>query len=192
METFSAYARQFIGGLERPDVDKIDGLIHCAGISSTIALRSLSEEKLNNHFAINVNTGFLLIKDLVAKKNSLLQEGASIIMMSSVMGMVGEIGKTAYGMTKGAILAGVKSLALELALRKIRLNAVSPGVVVTPMSKKSFYSQNEERLKKMEDLHPLGLGQPSDVSHACIYLLSEASKWVTGTNMIIDGGYTAR
>lgn len=154
-------------------------------------LRFLSEEKLSNHFDINVNSGLLLIKELVSKKNSLLTEGSSIVMMSSVMGIVGEIGKTAYAMTKGEQLAGVKSLSLELAIKKIRVNAISPGVIVTPMSADSFYSKSEGRLEKIKALHPLGLGKPHDVANACIYLISDASCWVTGTNMIIDGGYTA-
>jgi NAD(P)-dependent dehydrogenase (short-subunit alcohol dehydrogenase family) len=182
---------EFIKSLKE-HVSEVDALVHCAGISSTSALRSLSEEKLTNHFNINVNSGLLLIKELVAKKNSFLREGSSIVMMSSVMATVGEVGKTAYAMTKGAILAGVKSLSLELAIKKIRVNAISPGVITTPMSSDSFYSKSEDRLEKIKALHPLGLGKPSDVANACVYLVSDASQWVTGTNMIIDGGYTAR
>lgn len=181
----------FIKSLKE-QINEVHALVHCAGISSTIALRSLSEEKLNDHFNINVNSGLLLIKELVAKKNSLLTEGSSIVMMSSVMATVGEVGKTAYAMTKGALLAGVKSLSLELAMKKIRVNAISPGVIITPMSSSSFYSKSEDRLERIKALHPLGLGKPSDVANACVYLVSDASKWVTGTNMIIDGGYTAR
>ncbi|NOR28401.1 MAG: SDR family oxidoreductase [Lutibacter sp.] len=170
----------------------IDGVINCAGISSTIVLRSITEEKLQNHFNINVNSGVLLIKNLLLKKYSLLNEGGSIVFMSSVMGLVGEVGKTTYAMTKGALIAGVKSLAIELALKKIRVNTISPGVVKTPMSSASFYSKNEESLKKIELLHPLGIGNVEDIANACVYLISDASKWVTGSNLIVDGGYSAR
>lgn len=173
-------------------IGHLDGLVHCAGISSTIVLRSLNREKLNQHFQINVNAGFLLVKELISKKNGLILEGSSIVFLSSIMASVGEIGKLAYAMTKGAVLAGVKSLALELAAKEVRVNAVSPGVVETPMSSASFYSKNEDRLKRIESLHPLGLGKPEDVAHACIYLLSDASRWMTGNNLIIDGGYTTR
>ena len=182
---------EFVKSLKE-QIPEVNGLVHCAGISSTIAIRSLSEEKLSNHFNLNVNSGLLLIKELVAKKNSLLREGSSIVMMSSVMATVGEVGKTAYAMTKGALLAGVKSLSLELAKKNIRVNAVSPSVIVSPMSSESFYSKNEDRLERIKALHPLGLGKPSDVANACVYLVSDASQWVTGTNMVIDGGYTAR
>ena len=170
---------------------RIDGLVHCAGISSTIALRSLTSDKLEDQFNINVKAPFLLTKELVSKFK-LLQEGSSVVFISSIMGMVGESGKTAYGITKGALLAGTKSLAIELAKKKIRVNTVSPGVVKTPLSSTSFYSQDEERYNKIAELHPLGVGETTDVAWACIYLLSDAAKWVTGSNLVIDGGYTAR
>ena len=173
-------------------IDYLDALVHCAGISSTSVLRSLKIEKLNKHFEINVNSGFMLAKELISKKNALIGSGASIVFLSSVMASVGEVGKMAYAMSKGAVLAGVKSMALELAEKEIRVNAVSPGVVETPMSSSSFYSKNEERLEKIKNLHPLGLGKPQDVAHACVYLASDASRWVTGSNLLIDGGYTAR
>ena len=106
--------------------------------------------------------------------------------------MVGEMGKTVYSLTKGALIAGAKSLALELAMRNIRVNTISPGVVITPMSQNAVYSQDEESFSRVKNLHPLGLGKPEDVANACIYLLSDASRWVTGTNLVVDGGYTAR
>jgi len=170
----------------------IDGIVNCAGISSTLALRSINKKKLHDHFDINVNAGILLTKQLLSKRYSLLNEGSSIIFIASVMGLVGEVGKTTYAMTKGALIAGVKSLSLELALKKIRVNAISPGVVISPMSSASFYSKDKERLEKVKSLHPLGLGEVDDIANACVYLLSDASKWVTGSNLIIDGGYTAR
>lgn len=173
-------------------VSKIDGMVHCAGISSTIPLRSINEKKLKDHFEINVNASILLTKQLLSRKYALVAEGASIVFISSVMAEVGEVGKTVYAMTKGALVAGVKSLAIELALKQIRVNAVSPGVVVTPLSSASFYSKNKGRLDKVKALHPLGLGRPEDVANACVYLISDASRWVTGSNLVIDGGYTAR
>ena len=111
---------------------------------------------------------------------------------TSVMGIVGEVAKSLYSMTKGALIAGSRSLAIELADRKIRVNCISPGVVVTPMTQKAVYSRDDESMKKVTELHPLGLGTPEDVANACIYLLSDASRWISGTNLIADGGYTAR
>ena len=118
-------------------------------------------------------------------------QGGSIIFISSVMGMVGETGKVLYGMTKGALIAGTKSLALELARKKIRVNCISPGVVVSPMSENAIYSKDEKSLQRIKDLHPLGLGEAEDVANSCIFLLSDAGKWISGTNLVVDGGYTA-
>lgn len=176
----------------KQNIVKIDGVIHCAGVSSTLPLRSINLKKLQDHFDINVNAGIILSQLLLSKKYSLMPNGSSIVFISSVMGSVGEVGKTAYAMTKGALIAGVKSLAIELALKNIRVNTISPSVVVTPLSSASFYSQNDERLNKIKSLHPLGFGKPEDVANACAFLISEASRWVTGTNLIVDGGYTAR
>jgi NAD(P)-dependent dehydrogenase (short-subunit alcohol dehydrogenase family) len=108
------------------------------------------------------------------------------------MGVAGENGKTLYSMTKGALIAAVKSMSIELAPRKIRVNCISPGVVETPMSKSAVYSKDEDSLNRTKSLHPLGIGHPEDVANACIFLLSDASKWITGTNLVIDGGYLAR
>ena len=85
----------------------------------------------------------------------------------------------------------MKSLALELAGRKIRVNSISPGSVETPMSKQIFESIDQEKVNEIVMRHPLGLGKPEDVALACIYLLSDAAKWITGINLVVDGGYTA-
>jgi NAD(P)-dependent dehydrogenase (short-subunit alcohol dehydrogenase family) len=94
-------------------------------------------------------------------------------------------------MTKGALIAGTKSLAVELARKKIRVNCISPGVVVSPMSENAIYCKDEKSLQRIKDLHPLGLGQAEDVANSCIFLLSDAGKWISGTNLVVDGGYTA-
>ncbi|MHB2153600.1 SDR family NAD(P)-dependent oxidoreductase [Calditrichota bacterium GD2] len=169
----------------------INGLINAAGISTTLPLKVITEEKLRQFFEINVISAVHLTK-LVSSKKIFNHNGGSIIFISSVMGMVGAVGKTMYSLTKGALISGVKSLALELAPRKIRVNAISPGVVETPMSKSAIYSQDKDSLNKIKALHPLGLGSPKDIAYACAFLLSDASRWVTGINLVIDGGYTAR
>jgi NAD(P)-dependent dehydrogenase (short-subunit alcohol dehydrogenase family) len=170
---------------------RIDGVINCAGISTTLPLIAISPKKMEQFFHINV-IGAINITRQIVKSYNFSESGGSIIFISSVMGVVGENGKTLYSMTKGALIAAVKSLAIELAPRKIRVNAVSPGVVETPMSKNAIYSRNEESLNKIKSLHPLDLGQVEDVANTCVFLLSEASRWITGTNVIVDGGYLAR
>ena len=80
----------------------------------------------------------------------------------------------------------------NLQKKKIRFNCVSPGVVTTPMSKEAVYSKDEESFNRIKSYHPLGLGHPEDVANACMFLLSDAAKWITGSNLVVDGGYTAR
>ena len=171
-------------------IGKINGVIHSAGISTTLPLRVTSPDKTNHFLQVNVTSAIELTR-IVSKRKYFSENGGSIIFISSVMGMVGEAGKTIYSLTKGALIAGTKSLAIELANKRIRVNCISPGVVETPMSNSAVYSQSEVSRKEIEHLHPLGLGKPEDIANACIFLLSDASRWITGTNLVIDGGYTA-
>ncbi len=170
---------------------KIHGLINCAGISTTLPLNAVTTEKMLTFLNTNVISGINLSKQVI-KSSNFQESGGSIIYISSVMGVVGENGKTLYSMTKGALISAVKSMSMELARRNIRVNAISPGVVETPMSEKAIYSRDKDARERIKDLHPLGLGQPEDVANAAVYLLSDASRWITGTNLIIDGGYLAK
>jgi len=170
---------------------KITGLINCAGISTTLPINSVSSRKMEEFFGTNV-IGPINLTRLTIKTAHFSENGGSVVFISSIMGVVGENGKTLYSMTKGALIAAVKSMAVELAPRKIRVNALSPGVVITPMSKNAIYSRDEESLNKIKNLHPLGLGQPEDVANASVFLLSDAARWITGTNLIVDRGYLAK
>ena len=170
---------------------KLHGMINSAGISTTLPLRMMKPEKVETFLQTNVAAAINLAR-LLTKPANVADEGGSLVFITSVMATVGESGKSLYALTKGAVLAAAKSLAIELAPKNIRVNCVSPGVVVTPMSQKSFYSQSEETLNHIKSLHPLGLGKPEDVAAACVYLLSDAARWVTGSNLMVDGGYTAR
>jgi NAD(P)-dependent dehydrogenase (short-subunit alcohol dehydrogenase family) len=169
---------------------KIDGLINCAGVSTTLPLNMSKPDKMDQFFRTNVHSAVNLTR-IVTRRANFSENGGSIIFISSVMGVAGSAGKSLYSLTKGALLAGSRSIAVELAPRKIRVNCVSPGVVESPMSKGAVYSRNQESLETIRNLHPLGLGEPEDVANACVFLLSDASRWITGTNMIVDGGYLA-
>jgi NAD(P)-dependent dehydrogenase (short-subunit alcohol dehydrogenase family) len=171
-------------------IGRFDGVINCAGISTTLPLNSLSSDKMEYFLRTNVIGPINLTRQLV-KSDHFSESGGSVIFISSVMSVVGDKGKALYSSTKGALVSTVRSLAVELATRQIRVNAVSPGVVESPMSKNAVYSNNVESLNRIRSLHPLGLGLPEDVANACIFLLSDAGRWVTGINLIIDGGYTA-
>lgn len=168
---------------------KIDGFVHCAGIETTTPLRNMNNLSYETLFATNVISGFEIAR-ILSKKKYCNPKGASYIFMSSVMGKLGEKGKVAYSASKAAILGGVKSMALELASKNIRCNSVLPGLVATEMSNKMFETLPEEAVNAIINKHPLGIGNPEDISNLCLYLLSDLSKWITGSEIVIDGGYS--
>lgn len=169
----------------------IDGLVNCAGISTTLPLKLIDESKLEDYFRVNVFSAIELTRHF-CRLGNVRKEGASIIFMSSIMGMVGEKGKSLYSMTKGSLISAVRSLACEYSKRKIRFNTISPGAILTPINQNLPHMVNPDARAALETLHLLGLGKTTDVSNACIFLLSDASRWITGQNLVIDGGYTAR
>jgi len=169
---------------------KISGFIHSAGIEATIPLRNMNRGKFEEMFSINVLAAFEIAR-LLSKKKYLDPAGSSFIFIGSVMGMSGEPGKVAYSSTKAALIGGTRSMAVELAPKNIRVNCIMPGVVETEMSAKFFQTIPEHSRQEIIKKHPLGLGQPEDVAHLCMFLLSHASRWITGSAIPIDGGYSA-
>lgn len=173
------------------NIGRIDGVLNCAGISDTIPLKIVKAEMLDKFFRNNVYSAIELSREVCSIKN-VSKSGASIVFFSSIMGCVGENGKSLYGMTKGALISAARSLACEFAKRKIRFNCVSPGAILTPINANLPHMTDPEKRAALEAKHLLGLGECSDISNACIYLLSDASRWVTGQNLIVDGGYTVQ
>lgn len=172
-------------------VGRISGFVHSAGIEMTLPLRNMKPSYYGEIFSVNVIAGFELAK-IISKKKYLNKDGTSFVFISSVMGILGQSGKIAYCSSKGALISGVMAMALELAKKNIRANCILPGVVETEMSNKMLENLPEESKKSMLGMHPLGLGKPEDIANACAFLLSDASRWITGTNLIVDGGYSAR
>ena len=172
-------------------VGRISGLLNCAGISTTLPLNAAKPEMLDKFFQVNVYTAYFLTQT-VCKVGNFSKDGGSIVFFSSAAGQFGETCKSIYGMTKGALYSCAKSLACELARKNIRVNSISPGVIVTPINMNLPHIADPEQRKQTEALHLLGLGNPEDIANACIYLLSDASRWVTGSNLVVDGGYTTR
>ena len=172
-------------------VGKISGFVHSAGIEMTLPLRSMRLSYYKKIFSVNVISGFELAR-IISKKKYLDKNVASFVFISSVMGILGQAGKVGYCSSKGALISGVKAMALELASKNIRVNCILPSVVETEMSKKMFENLPEESKKSIINMHPLGLGKPEDIANACVFLLSNTARWITGTNLIVDGGYSAK
>lgn len=172
-------------------VGRINGLLNCAGISTTNLFKLTKPEELDKFFHVNVYTGYFLTQECT-KMGNLSKEGGSIVFFSSVAGSFGEIGKSTYGMTKAALLNLAKHLACEMARKNVRVNSISPGAICTPININLPHMKDPEKRAALEAQHLLGLGETSDIANACIYLLSDASRWVTGQNFVIDGGYTCK
>ena len=169
----------------------LKGLVYTVGKAVTLPLNSIKTETYKELIELNTMSFFNLISKL-ATQQLISEEGASIVVISSIVGQYGARGKIAYGLTKGAIDSGIKSLALELASKNIRINAIAPGTVQTEMLDKLISSIGEEEVNKMLLDYPLGLGYPQDISDLAFFLLSKQSKWITGSVITIDGGYSAR
>jgi len=169
---------------------KFDGLIHCAGVEETIPLTLYTPDKIQQIYDVNVFAGIELLRHFTKKKYS--NDGASIVFLSSVMGVLGQPGKIGYCSSKSAVLGMVKSGALEFAKRKIRVNAVLPGIVNTPMTQKLFNQISAENVIQITNMHPLGIGDVKDVVPVILFLISKEARWITGQNIIVDGGYSAQ
>jgi len=172
-------------------VGKISGFVHSAGIEMILPLKGMQPSYYEEMFAINVIAGFEIAK-IISKKKYLDEKSASFVFISSIMGILGQPGRIGYCSSKGALVSGVKAMSLELAKKNIRVNCILPGVVDTEMSNEMFQRLSEESKKEIIDMHPLGLGKPDDIAYACAFLLSDTSRWITGTNLIVDGGYSAK
>ena len=170
-------------------IEPLDGLVNCAGIGLTLPFKFCGEEELKRVMAINFFAPVLLTQTLVKKKK--ISKGASIVYMASIDGTVtGHIGNSMYSATKGAILGSVRSQALEMASRGVRVNCVSPARVNTPLIQ-NRNNISEEQVKANMELYPMKrYAEPEEIAYYIIYLLSDASTYTTGSNLVIDGGFT--
>jgi NAD(P)-dependent dehydrogenase (short-subunit alcohol dehydrogenase family) len=170
---------------------KLNGFVHSAGMPYISPLKSISTKKCNDVFMLNTFAGLELAK-VCTSKNIFAQENGSIVFISSVYGLVGSAANVGYAMSKAALHGVTKSLAIELAPKNIRVNCVAPGFVKTKMFDEISDSFNSDYHKTLNDLHPLGLGEPEDIANTIAFLLSDMAKWITGSIISVDGGFTAQ
>lgn len=165
----------------------LNGLVNNAGITIVKPIAFFSDKDLNKVYGTNTFAPMLLTKWLLKKKK--IANGASLVFTSSIASFLSSLGNGIYGTSKAALTSYVKYCARELAAKKIRANSVHPGMVETQLIHGGSIS--EEDLKKDLENYPLGrYGKPEDIAWAIIYLLSDASAWVTGHELVIDGGVT--
>lgn len=164
----------------------IHGLAHSAGISRLSPVRMLTQQHLYEVQAINVDAPMLLTQALL--KRNLIAADGSIMFIASIAAHIGVPGVAAYSGTKAALIAMMRCLAMEVVKRRIRANCLSPALVETPLldATATMIGSLEEERKN----YPLGFGKPEDVANAAVFLLSDASRWITGTTIVMDGGLT--
>lgn len=164
---------------------KLDGIVHCAGIGQRILCKQIIEKDLDDTMDINFKAPVMLQTEILKQKR--INKGASIIFITSIAAELPSIGNALYSASKGALISYAKCLAIEMAPRQIRVNCISPAMVWTELIFKG--SLTEDDLKADEAKYPLKrYGKPDDIANLAIYMLSDASSWMTTSNIKITGG----
>lgn len=171
---------------------KLDVIVNNAGISGTVKpTHEITEEEWDHVQAVNVKGVFFFTKHAIPHLKH--AGGGSIINLSSIYGLVGAGDVPPYHASKGAVRLMSKNDALLYAPDKIRVNSIHPGFIWTPMVEHFLEGTGEEGKKMVDERHPLGhMGEPDDIAWGAVYLASDEAKFVTGSELVIDGGYTAR
>lgn len=187
---------QFIADLNKSEavdnlvdsLPSINGVVLALGVGDCLPFQFVKKERLYRIFETNFFTPVILIQKLLKGKK--VRKNSSIVFLSSIDGPVTvHIGNSMYAASKGAVSAMVRGMAVDLASKEIRVNALLPGMIETPFIHCGDIT--EEQLQEDKKLYPLKrYGKPEEIAYAAIYLLSDASSFTTGANLVIDGGFT--
>ncbi|MBM3929031.1 MAG: SDR family oxidoreductase [Sphingomonadales bacterium] len=168
----------------------IDGIFHSAGTSLVAPMRMTKTAQINDLFGAAVYGALGVAR--AASRRGVMRDGGSLVFMSSVSSLRGRRGMVAYSSAKAATSGLVRALAVELADRGIRVNSIAAGAIETEMHHDFASAVSEEMVANYRNLHPLGFGRADDVAQAVMFLLSDASRWITGVDLSVDGGYAAK
>lgn len=164
---------------------EIQCLVNNAGYINLLPVQFINSEQFNKILTVNTVAPILILQKLLKRKK--LKKGASVVFTSSLAGLgYGTVGNSMYSASKGAISSFIRVAAKELSPKGIRVNAVCPSMIETSIMEKGNVSQ--EQLDNDKKNYPLGYGEPRDVALSIVFLLSDAAKWITSTNMIVDCG----
>lgn len=166
----------------------LDGIANCAGVADMNPFSFVTKEEFNKVFGVNFMGPVLLVKSLLKRKK--LNKGASIVFVSSIDGSkVVHPGNAVYSASKSALIGIAKNMAVDLAPKRIRVNCILPGTTDTPLIRTPNVTE-QDLLEKAKSFPLRRFGTPEEMAYAIIYLLSDASSFVTGTELVIDGGYS--
>jgi len=166
------------------------GLVHCAGVAPSRPLKVLGYKDLTGLERINLYAALMLSKGFL-QPGVCEEEAGAIVYVSSVAALKGEPALGAYAATKGALVSAARTLAVELARRRVRVNCVCPGLVQTEMTAGLDRIMTPEEIDRLQRAYPLGIGVPDDVAYGIAFLLAPAARWITGAALVLDGGRTA-
>jgi len=174
------------------DAPAFDGIVLAAGIVKVLPFRFINKAEMKSLYETNYEAPILLTQGLLKAKK--INKKASILFISSISGVkVGLVANSMYSGTKAALSGITKTLALEMAPQQIRVNTLAPGMVSTEMVTGGVSEAvSKEALSEDEKLYPLGYGNPEDIASTVSFLMSDAARWITGTDIIIDGGYSCK
>jgi len=175
----------------RESTGPIYGLCHAAGTVQTRPLQANSPDVVREQLSVNLLAALELARAL-CRRDVMTEEEGSLLLVSSAYGHVGVAGQIAYCASKGALCAAARAMAIELARRRIRVNTLSPGLVLTQMTEQALGVLSAEHVERIKAAHPLGIGTPEDVARAAVFMLAPSSRWITGADLAIDGGFRAQ
>ncbi|MBD8881903.1 SDR family oxidoreductase [Rhodanobacter sp. 7MK24] len=168
----------------------LHGMVHAAGTQVVMPARDIKPETWRHILAVNTEAALALARNMARKR--VCQGGGSVVFISSIMALAGGAGSVAYSMSKSALHGLARSLALELAPIGVRVNCIAPGFVRTPMFDRLERGWDAAQRDAVEALHPLGFGEAEDIAHAAAFLVAATGRWITGTVLVVDGGYLAK
>lgn len=171
------------------EMGPLHALVNAAGAHHVAPLRAETVQDANALLNTNVTATLMMTKGF--RRKGVAGTDSSVVLISSASAVRGEAGIATYAASKGALLSLARSLAVELARERIRVNAVSAGLVQTPLAERLHSAVGDEAWENAVAAHPLGIGEPEDVAHAILFLVSPVSRWVTGSTLAVDGGMTA-
>jgi NAD(P)-dependent dehydrogenase (short-subunit alcohol dehydrogenase family) len=174
-------------GKVKQDFGQLHLLVNNAGQEYIAPLQVVRPEAARQTLELNV----VALAELTRQSLRLLKENSAIVNIASLAGLRGAAGMSLYSASKGAVVSLTQSLALELAPRGIRVNAVAPGIVKTDMTDRMFSKYDPQYVEQLEASYPLGFGRPIDVARAVAFLGSDEASWITGQTLVVDGGCSA-
>ena len=171
------------------EVGPLNGIAHCAAVQATRPIQAINPAFVSDVLLQNLGAALMLAQGFRLK--ACHGSPASLVYVSSSAALKTAPGNVVYAASKGGIISAVKGLGVELVRDGVRVNAVAPAMIDTPMTEQFRAILSEENFKRVIDMHPLGLGQPDDVAAAIAFLLADTAKWITGSILCVDGGFLA-